>query len=181
MSQQRISTETMPDFDLAKFAGETGAWYEISHLGDPFSRFFKGSYENATLSILPNPREPGRYIFSMARYKNGLQTDNLTGSIVPGRYAASKCTVTINSFLRDIVLDFWIYDTDYSKYAIVGGPEGHCFILSRQTQLPICFYHPLEQKLYGYGFAVYEMKFDKNTARQCTDAENKDGPFAKAK
>jgi len=158
---------TKTDFDLTRFIGN-GTWYEIAHTPNPLQR----ECENSIIIITQRTVE--EYNIGITCYTNGIIGGTNEGKLtIRDPNVPSKMYIDmgfLGSFTR-ASSDWWVYDTDYDSYAIVGTPSGYFWILSRNPTMTFCKYLDLRNKAMSYGFDTFVLKPDTNTLVKCTSDE----------
>jgi len=158
---------TKTDFDLKRFVGD-GTWYEIAHISNPLQR----ECENSIITI--SQRTMDTYNFNVTCYQNGVVAGTNSGKLTVGDpNVPSKMYLDmgwISAFTR-ASSEWWVFDTDYDSFAIVGTPSGYLWILSRKPTMSFCRYKDIRDLAMGYGFDTFPLKPDTNVLGKCTAEE----------
>lgn len=136
---------TMPSVNLKDFSG---TWYELASIK---SGAQCAAPINVTASYVYEC--DGRLLVENSSEDSCGKICTTTGVAVacPGDCSNAKLRVTFGEC--GPTGEFWIIDTDYCSYAIVGHPSRSClWILSRKPFLEHYEYHRLLLKACGYGF-----------------------------
>lgn len=141
---KRISSSTMANFNSERYAGR---WYDIAHLPN-------GYQTQCTSSVaFYIPEASGIYI------ANYCISDSMVISMVEGRAIEvdsedpGKFQVSFKGILSNHQTNYWIYDTDYTRYSCVGDGTGNAFwILSRNHTIPSALYTTLIDKMKHWGY-----------------------------
>lgn len=141
--QQRLSTQTIAALDIQRYEG---AWYEVASIPK--------SYE------ISCDRSIAFYI------QTGPDTIHIVNYCVSGRKVTSiEGTATVENSLDPGKLkvnfegifsqrgNYWIYDTDYTSYSIVGGGNlNSLWILSRTKSLDETQFRKIREKIVALGY-----------------------------
>jgi apolipoprotein D and lipocalin family protein len=124
----KTNPATMVGFDLKKFLGK---WYEIgrSKGADGASRC-----NGAIAEYIQSPT--GINVHNTC-YNNGKRISEASGTLTtPDPQSPARLSITVkkNSY------SYWILDTDYTTYAVVGNKKADVWILARTPQLGLCVY-----------------------------------------
>ncbi len=158
--QPQISSLTHKDFDLSKFAGgQTDHWYEIARSKNGFEK----ECDFVTHSF----------------YIGGARPANSAGSVFTGCYGpdkklkfyqegylyiknpndTSKMEIQYKSWFGGRAIDFWVYDTDNTTYALIGNTRGDVWLLSRTPTMTICTVEKVYKTMIEKGFDVNPTNF----------------------
>ena len=162
-SKAGVSQKTLGEkFDLEKFAG---VWYELAHIKNPY----QSNCDHAQLTF--TLAGTGLYSVTSKCFKIGSAASQREGATrISNPNDPSKMEIQFESLMPGW-LKFWIYDTDYTSYAIVGNPSGYVWILSRTATLTFCRFWDLRQAAGTLGFEVKRLRPDINQLVRCTAAE----------
>jgi lipocalin len=157
-SSAKVSHKTMgQDFNFDKFLGN---WCEISHIDRPYQ-------SNCDFAVLDLVKEGEIY-----KITNHCTRYGKSGSSQKGQFRIlnpndpSKLEIQFETLIPGWV-KFWIYETDYQSYAIVGNPSGYFWILSREPNMTFCKFADLKDKAGSYGFDVERVRADINSLKKC--------------
>lgn len=156
-------TLTMSNLDINKYLG---TWYEIAHTAGS-----DGSRCNNAIASYTKTQIPGVYQVTNTCYLNGEKVDSMTGTLrMPDPNSPSKLKVRFEGiFEREF--DYWIYWTDY-KYALVGSPSGHVWILARENQIGLCVFRAIRGMIQRLGLAQgMTIEQDFESLRDCSSGD----------
>ena len=143
-NSRRIFSSTMTSFDSERYSGR---WYDVAHLPN--------SYQLKCTSSVAFyiPQADGIYI------ANYCISDSEVVDVIEGRGKApdsedpAKFLVKFKGVITDRAANYWIYDTDYTSYSLVGDGTGTAFwILSRTHTMPARLYTTLVGKMRNWGY-----------------------------
>jgi len=144
-----ITTETKKNFDPSRYAGE---WHEI---GKYYLFWEKDCYS-------------AKAIYTFDAIQNIIKVENQclasNGNILYSRFGEARIpdlndkSKLLLKFTDGLPADigespYWVFDTDYDNYSIVGGPSGkYLWILSRKPTMRAMDVIPLLEKIRSYGY-----------------------------
>ena len=143
-SYSDVSVETVKSLDLEKYKG---AWYTIAYLPN--------GYQDDCLSSI------AFYILLDGKMaiRNYCVADNkvireIRGEIYPKKSREpGKLKVKFDGFFFNREGDYWIHDTDYTRYSLVGDGRGENFwILARTESIDIKLYRVLINRARELGY-----------------------------
>lgn len=176
-----ISPVTHGDsFDPVKFAG-SGAndhWYEIGHSTNDFERDVK--HVAHTIVLLPrSENDPGGPIVVTSTYDSNrnLKYEQQGRLYTPNPNDKSKMELKYKSWFGSRPIDFWVYDTDYDNYAVIGNTKGMIWILGRKPTMSICNLSGILSLMRSKGFdtSPESLRVDVNYITPCSPGEKWDG------
>lgn len=143
---QTVSRETVTTLDVAAY---TGLWYDVAHIPQPYQ-------DGCTTSIAVYLRDGDSIRVHNYCYRQGKIADSVTGkATIPDPREPGKLVVEFNGSIFNRKGNYWIYDTDYKTYSLVGDGAGDaCWILSREAALPATLLNQLSSKLQSFGYDV---------------------------
>jgi apolipoprotein D and lipocalin family protein len=143
-SNTQISTQTQQNVDLEKYAG---VWYEIATIKQPSENQCEQSV--AFYLYLKNSLQIYNYCIN-----NDQIVDMVHGvATVINEYDPSKLSVKLDGWRINKTAQYWIYDTDYKSYAIVGGGNiNSIWILSRNKRVSNTLLQSLLGKVTSLGY-----------------------------
>lgn len=153
-----ITNVTMVGFDPARFAGGAADhWFEVARIDNPLesecsfvSHTIRTNPTNLTIVTACYTQKDSRPTF----IQNGiLRIDNPNDP--------SKMVAVMEKWVGRGGIDFWVYDTDYDNYAIVGNTKGMLWLLTRRM-MEMCKFRELYEKIKEYGFDVSPARFHVN-------------------
>ncbi len=139
-----ISSETQKDFDIHRYMG---TWYEISRVPNfPWEKdcdfataFYTFNPETKTINIRNTCLDSNK---NVKRESFGIAKPTETPSKLKVKFEESPYEG-----------DYYVNWTDYTKYAIVGGPAGQfVWILSRTETVPKKDFPFLLNKIKSFGY-----------------------------
>jgi apolipoprotein D and lipocalin family protein len=143
-TKAQVSTQTLTTFDVSKYVG---GWYDIAHLPDSYQT--KCGNSIAFYIAEENGLFIANYCLSEGKVKKHIEGH----ATVPDPTQPAKLEVSFNSAIGSTKGNYWIYDTDYTSYSIVGSGDGYGFwILSRTPTMSIGTYTRLVTKMRSLGY-----------------------------
>lgn len=135
------NVKTMENFDVNRFVGEKNqSWYEIAHtVGSD------GHQCNNAIAQYEATSSPSQFIVHNICYINKKPAKVMSGIMrMPDANVSSKLKVKFEG-IANREFDYWVFFTDYDKYALVGSSSGHYWILGRESQVGLCVVKALKQ------------------------------------
>ena len=134
-TQSRIPVKEPPvGFDIEQFSGK---WYGIARSKDAPEM----CGNNSMIEVI---KHTTHYTIEWSCYTNTKLTSVKRANIeMPNDNEMSKLILSFRTPSSCSTIDFWIYQTDYVNYAIVGGPDGYVWIYSREPHIAESTYDKL--------------------------------------
>lgn len=175
--------ETMKNFDFSKFTDPTKVWYEISSnttevSATPGLRNYGKSCQNkiVAFSRTQSTTEISNTTvttFTSACYLDKKKVGTVQGKIViDDPLVPSRMSINFEGLLNKKA-KYWVYDTDYETYAIVGNNSGKYWILSRDPKICPNEHYTYLNKLQNIGFDVSKEKVNLNVLKNCAEQPTK--------
>lgn len=153
-----VTNVTMTGFDPARFAGgASDHWFEVARIDNPLES--ECPFVSYTIRTTPTYLTIVTACYTQkdtrpSFIQNGiLRIDNPNDP--------SKMVVVMEKWIKTGGIDFWVYDTDYDNYAIVGNQKGMLWILTRRM-MELCKFREIFDKVKTYGFMVDSARFHVN-------------------
>lgn len=170
---------TMVGFSLTKFIGlkpgakyGTGTWYEIAH--NVASMKDKCHKTAVDFTAAQNNKVKSGVSYSVTNTCVQSKPTSTTGAItIENPNDKSKMKVKFSTFSRSS--NYWVYDTDYTNYAIVGNGGDNFWIMSRQESVPVCKFNDLLEKCKSIGFDTRLVIIDDGALIPCGGDNNNKG------
>lgn len=169
--------KTMEGFNFEKFTDPSGIWYEIGtntsevsagsgirNMGKPCENKIIGfsRKDNVTQQASTSVTS-----FINACYINGKKVGSIEGKIsVSDPLVQSRMSISFPGVLGK-TSKYWVYDTDYTNYAIVGNDTGKYWILSRESKICPNDHYSYLNKLKSFGFDVSKERINLNVLKDC--------------
>ena len=143
----QIKKSTMPNFDIQKYVG---VWYEIARIPD--SDNMSCGESELTYTLIDTIENNIRVLNQCTKIGSQIKFYTARGYAEdPG--VPSKMTFIYKDTFPETRIDYWIYETDYVNYSIVGGKDNKkLWILHRKKNITSTDYFKLLDKAYSYGF-----------------------------
>ena len=143
-TQRPVSKETVKSLDVEAYSGE---WYDVAHIPTPYQ-------DGCSNSIAFYIREKDGIYITNYCISNGKVTDKIEGrAYAPNPADSGKLLVEFEGLAWKRKGNYWVYDTDYDNYSLVGNGEGSAFwILSRTRQMNAALYNKLIRKMSLLGY-----------------------------
>ena len=160
---------TMKDFDFDKFTDSSSSWYEIASntsevSASPDWKHLGKNCENKIVSFSKSPHET---IFSSGCYINKKKVGEIHGRIfTKDPLVASRMEIDFGKLSRNS--KYWVYDTDYTSFAVVGNDSGKYWILSRESQMCPDQHFSLLTKLKEHGFDSSKERINLDVLKNCS-------------
>lgn len=140
---QRMEVPVVENFDPERYLGN---WHEIARI----THFFEKGLVDATAEYSPLPDGRIKVLNSGTESKPGGKRKQAVGKakiVAPGRLKVS--------FFLWFYGDYYVLDTDYQTYSLVGGSKpDYLWILSRTKQMDDSLYRLLVRKAGELGYHV---------------------------
>lgn len=152
--------QTMEQFDIKKFQG---VWYGIeSNVSE-----LKGMCYNSSDEFLVGSTA---YIMTKTciSHDGKKTTSTWTISKYPGQPQQSRMVASRDGSKP---MNYFVHDTDYTNYALVGNGDGKSFhVLSRKPQMELCMIGKVEETASRIGFDVSLIVREHKTIIPCAGA-----------
>lgn len=145
---KQVSQTTVREFDADAYRGE---WYEIAS----YQNSYRQDCENSIAFYVKEGDNPANEVYTLTNYclKDGLVSEHISGRArMPNEFEPGRLKVKFDrKFLPEG--DYWVYDTDYTNYSLVGDGKGDAFwILARTPTISVNDYTKLLAKVSRYGY-----------------------------
>jgi lipocalin len=147
-------------FDLNKFAGsQSDHWYEIARIKNNF----QSECNKVVHTVRLTPEGPilysSCYSDTIVNGEYQLTTYQKGRLWTPNPNDKSKMQVTYDNWFGARPIDFWVYDTDYTTFAVVGNQAGLVWILSRKSTMSTCEFVRIVKAMMKKGFSFEKEQF----------------------
>jgi len=151
-------------FDLERYLG---TWYEIGR----FPLSWEASCTGATAVYAKGPQPNSILVENTCLLERGRSFSRKAIARVNPRFQdKNKLILVFNDELpSDGPADYWVLDTNYANYALVGNAtKTHLWVLSRKPFLSQCVCLALAQRLeHDFGYDVSKIQWHTNLIAAC--------------
>jgi apolipoprotein D and lipocalin family protein len=159
-------TSLAQSFDLNQYLG---TWYEISR----FPLKWESNCVNATAKYTKGEMDNTIMVENTCIMENGSTYSRKGMASIPinsGRKDHLKLVFT-DGLPSDGPSDYWVLDTDYTTYALVGNEKrDHAWILCRYPMMSSCLYSALVTHLKTLSYDTTKLVTHTNTITACVDS-----------
>lgn len=165
--QSSINSTLSKSFDLSKYIG---TWYEIAR----FPLVWESKCINATAKYILDETGNAISVENTCILQDGSSYSRKgIAFLAEGEQSKNHLKLIFNDGLpADGLSDYWVLDTDYCNYALVGNEKrNHLWVLSRRPMMSYCVYSALKnlaQNVYRYD--TNKLTLHPNTIVPCIDA-----------
>lgn len=152
-----VSRETVTTLDVTAY---TGLWYDVAHIPQSYQ-------SNCTTSIAVYLRDGPSLRVHNYCYQQGKIVDTATGkATIPDPREPGKLVVEFDGVVFNRKGNYWIHETDYKTYSLVGDGIGEaCWIMAREAALPAALLNQLTAKLQAFGYDVERIVYKQPKVR----------------
>ena len=152
---------TVENFDPTRYVG---IWHEIAK----YPLRWESDCENAIASYTFLPNNNIRVVNTCV--VDGKEIRKRSGEAKFTDQSGKLLLTFTDGLPSDGESPYWVHETDYDNYAIVGGPSGqYLWILSRGQKMRDCKFNEIKARVSAYGYNPEKLVLSKDVLVPCNE------------